>query len=584
MMQFQRQQGGGKRPVAVLGAAAVAVGALVPGALPASASSHVQDLAPACDGFTDPVGFRDIAFLASPTQDAINCAYGYEITKGRVDAEIYAPVDVVKRYEMALFISRAVDVIEVGAGIDVVDTGDAAAAGFTDLAGVPSAARAAIDRLAELEIVYGKSSSSYDPFGPVNRRDMARFINRVQSTIVAQAVDGAEYDAANRTTTFPDVPDLMKGSEDIYAIQSAGIVQGHSSGLYKPFEAVRRDHMALYLMRHIADNIEAGNLFWFEDDEAVDGFTGDVSVEYVDKEWDVFGDLDTSFWFDDTDVFTVDGKTASFSAFKAALSSGDEVHVRSYQRDPERASHFDLSNVNPLAPALAVTGGGEGSENDATVSVTPADEHWSSVRVERAPLVGDFQELATLTADDADGNGVLRYQDDDLAPGQYRYRAFVENDGDTGPASAVVTFTAVVPTDVISPVAQSVGFLDERSSLLALDLADVFYIAFDESIQEPVINSSIEVKDGDGTVATLINDEWNSDFTLSTVPLQLGGKEYAPGHVVLVEVLTPRVLTPGTAAGVGLPATITAQAGLRDANGVKWDIATSIDLEIQPLS
>ena len=582
MMQFQRQESSAlRRPLAVLGATAVAVGALVPTAGTATAVSDVQDLAPACEGLMDSVGFEDIGWLAEPTQQAINCAYNYGITNGKVDGEVYAPVDAVKRYEMALFISRSIDVIEFGADIDVVDAGAAARSTFTDLGGVPSEAKAAIDRLAELGIVHGKDSSTYDPYGPVNRRDMARFINRVQTEIVAAAVPGAEYDPAARTKQFLDVADSMKGSLDIYAIQGAGIVQGHSTGRYEPFQSVRRDHMALYIMRHLADNVEAGNLFWLVDDEAPDGFSGDVSVEYVDKDFDIFGDLDTSFWYDDTDVFTVDGKGVTITQFEAALSSGDGITVTSYQQDPGLSSRFDLRNVNPAAPGVDAKIGGLGSENDITVTVTPADGYWDTVRLEKAAPGGDFQAVAVLTFDDAGANGAVTYYDADLVPGEYRYRAAVVNDGEVGPVSAVAAVVAAEPTDVTSPVAHHVTLERNFTNELLLDTGDIIRIAFNEPIEPLQGGETIRVS-ADGTIADIVNIIGNSSFQLSTAAEEFDGVSYGAGQILRIKVEAPQVHSTGPS-GLSLPATIT-MAEIYDANGVKWDISKSSDLVIEPLN
>lgn len=252
-MSFTTRQGRAfyKRPLAVLGATALTVGAFGPAA---QADSHVQSIAPACDGWTDPFGFTDIQGETQAYQDAINCLAWYDITRGR-NATTYAPDNDVKRYEMALFISRTIGYIEESSDIDVVDPEDADDAGFEDIDGLTGPQQDAVAQLVELEIVQGKNADEFAPYESITRRDMARFIDRLVDNVVDGA-PGADFYEADYTDLFVDVPRDLPGAEDIYSLRAEGIVQGESGNRYLPYASVDRKDMAFFVMRTVADLVE----------------------------------------------------------------------------------------------------------------------------------------------------------------------------------------------------------------------------------------------------------------------------------------------------------------------------------------
>lgn len=252
-MSFTTRQGRAfyKRPLAVLGATALTVGAFGPAA---QADSHVQSITPACEGWTDPFGFEDIQGESQAYQDAINCLAWYKITEGR-NPTTYAPDADVKRYEMALFISRTIGYIEKSSDIDVVDPEDADDAGFEDIDGLNGEQKDAIAQLVELKIVEGKNADEFAPYESITRRDMARFIDRLVDNVVDGSED-ADFYEADYTDLFVDVPADLPGAEDIYSLRAEGIVQGESGNRYLPYASVDRKDMAFFVMRTVADLIE----------------------------------------------------------------------------------------------------------------------------------------------------------------------------------------------------------------------------------------------------------------------------------------------------------------------------------------
>lgn len=252
-MSFTTRQGRAfyKRPLAVLGATALAVGAFGPAA---QAENHVQSIAPACEGWTDPFTFTDIQGETQAYQDAINCLAWYRVTEGR-NPTTYAPDDDVKRYEMALFISNTISYIEESSDIDVVDPEDADDAGFEDIDGLTGEQQAVVAQLVELEIVEGKNADEFAPYESITRRDMARFIDRLVDNVVDGSED-ADFYEADYTDLFVDVPQGLSGAEDIYSLRAEGIVQGESGNRYLPYDSVDRKDMAFFIMRTVADLVE----------------------------------------------------------------------------------------------------------------------------------------------------------------------------------------------------------------------------------------------------------------------------------------------------------------------------------------
>ena len=127
-------------------------------------------------------GFRDMD--GSFSEDAANCLAHYEITLG-TDPGMFSPSQIVPRWQMALFLARA----GRPAGIVLPTASDQ---GFTDL-NVGSDTQEAINQLAELGIMTGNSPTTFDPQGPVTRRQMAVLLARFLS-IAPTGAGGANID------------------------------------------------------------------------------------------------------------------------------------------------------------------------------------------------------------------------------------------------------------------------------------------------------------------------------------------------------------------------------------------------------
>lgn len=192
----------------------------------------------------------DIGGYGQELQDAARCAVAYEVVQGYADGT-YRPEDDIRRHEMAQFLARVLGYAEAAGAVQLpADPSDP----FEDVASVPPEARSAIALLHELGVTMGTSSTTYEPYGPVSRRDMASFVVRTQ-----EVVDPQGY-ATGQTLLFPDVRPGLARDEHINALATEGIVQGFEDGTYRPFTSVDRGQMALFVMRHVDENVAAGRL------------------------------------------------------------------------------------------------------------------------------------------------------------------------------------------------------------------------------------------------------------------------------------------------------------------------------------
>ena len=179
----------------------------------------------------DDSGFTDIA--GNNFEGAIECLVYYGVTTG-VTATTYEPFLTVNRAQMATFFARLVDYAELNGLTGLPDydgTND-----FTDV-GDPTHLES-INRLSQAGIVQGGPGglpeTQYGPGQPVNRAQMASFINRVQGYLQGEDLDGDAYGFATDDTFFPDLAGTAPHTDNINAIASVGITQGDTAGNYNP--------------------------------------------------------------------------------------------------------------------------------------------------------------------------------------------------------------------------------------------------------------------------------------------------------------------------------------------------------------
>jgi phospholipase C len=115
-----------------------------------------------------------------------------------------------------------------------------------------------------------------------------------------------------------------------------------------------------------------------------------------------------------------------------------------------------------------------------------------------------------------------------------------------------------------------------------LTKGDSVKIGFDLALAKPAATASIQVSDGDGTVAKLVNGT-NATFKLNMVAVNQGGNTYPPGWLLTVTLTGPPIVTtPGSVPGVQFPAHVTAASGIKNTKvpGASWSLVQSPDLVV----
>ena len=105
---------------------------------------------------------------------------------------------------MALFIYRLAKIVDDQlAAVDLPDPSDQ---GFTDIDDIDAEAQDAINVLAEIGVVLGKTATMFDPLTNIKRDQMASFINRLQGYIQDQLGGDPDGFAPNSLPLSTGVP------------------------------------------------------------------------------------------------------------------------------------------------------------------------------------------------------------------------------------------------------------------------------------------------------------------------------------------------------------------------------------------
>jgi hypothetical protein len=198
--------------------------------IPAGAASAVTA---ACPAGIPSAGFTDLTGLSSSAIEAINCIKFYGVTAG-TSATTYGPNDNVLRYQMALFIIRALQA-------DGLGLPSGASQGFTDISGLTAAQQTAINQLKQLGISTGTTATTFSPNNNVLRYEMAVFMVRAAAASGVALPSGADQG-------FTDIGGLTAAQQTfVNQLKQLGITSGTSATTFSPFEAVPRWQMALFV-------------------------------------------------------------------------------------------------------------------------------------------------------------------------------------------------------------------------------------------------------------------------------------------------------------------------------------------------
>lgn len=188
--------------------------------------------------------FTDVAdWDADP---AIRCATYYRITVGRTPT-LFAPTEEVPRWQMALFMYRALG----PAGVDTPAESDQ---GFTDLGGLSEEARRAANAVAQLGIMPGAGKGRFDPQGLVSRRSMALILHGFLQSAVLQT--GVTLGGDSAATGFTDLGGLSTAERRaVGSLYALGVVRGAAVGTFAPDDTVTRVQMMRLIARALAYTI-----------------------------------------------------------------------------------------------------------------------------------------------------------------------------------------------------------------------------------------------------------------------------------------------------------------------------------------
>lgn len=207
---------------------------------PPPPTPQARPIGPACTfegGFED--GFADVP-SSNSHEAAIDCIVYWQVTTG-LRPGVYHPSGGVTREQMASFLARF---IEQSGGSLPSDPPDA----FPDDDGSPHEPN--IDKLAAAGITTGLPDGRFDPRGTVTRAQMATFIVRaLEYRIGGPLTEGTAADYFTDDDGNNHEPNINKAAQ-------IGITGGTSGTAFGPHQLVRRDQMASFLARGLAELVD----------------------------------------------------------------------------------------------------------------------------------------------------------------------------------------------------------------------------------------------------------------------------------------------------------------------------------------
>ncbi len=313
------------------------------------------------------------AGFTDTTDTAVDCIKYYGITKGTTATE-YSPTDSVTRYQMALYLTRLLDVANVALG-----TG--ADQGFTDISGKSDAIQLAINQLKQLGITEGKTATTYAPDDNVLRQEMALFIERTLDNLPAGPGGSSESDGVGTTDAgityingecgvdagvktcsglynYTDVDSgsiTVDASMAIKELFTLGIHDGVAATTFNPSSDMTRAAMATFLnaaMNH--SNIRPEGLHLQSSAYTnVGTHTPTMSVSYRDASFDPIAStpVDVHFW---TNTTTAEQQNlTSAGACNTAYTSATADSITECYMDTSETTTDATGNMSPTANATA---------------------------------------------------------------------------------------------------------------------------------------------------------------------------------------------------------------------------------------
>ena len=367
-----------RRRVAVISALAV-IGATVP-----ALSNTTATAAPAVTAITAATLDAPAAYLACPasanipsagfedtTDASVDCLKYFGIVNGTT-ATTYSPTDTVSRWQMALFLTRTLNVANVA-----LPTG--ADQGFTDIAGESAEIQLAINQLKQLGITTGKTATTFAPADNVSRQEMALFIERMLDNLPAGPGGVSEADAAGTSdasisyinsncgegagvktcTGQYNYTDVDAGSVTVEAslaikeLFTLGIHEGVSATTFNPTGDMSRASMATMInaaLNHSHLRPEGLHL-QSSSYSALGTHTPAMSVSYRDASFDAIANasVDVFYWTNST----VEGNAAFLATGACDDSLATALSITACYIDVNEPKTDENGNMTPTANGTA---------------------------------------------------------------------------------------------------------------------------------------------------------------------------------------------------------------------------------------
>ena len=374
-----------RRRIGVLTAVAV-LAALVPtlttvspaSAAPATTAITAATLDAAPDYLACPTSASiPSAGFTDTTDTAVDCIKYYGITSGTT-ATTYSPTDSVSRWQMALYITRLLDVANVtlGTGADQ---------GFTDISGKSAEIQTAINQIKQLGITTGVTATTYVPDGNVSRQEMALFIERMLDNLPAGPGGASEADgllssdaaiayvnsncgegAVVKTCTGQyNYTDIDSGSVTVEAsvaikeLFTLGIHDGVSATTFNPTSDMTRAAMATFMnaaLNHT--NVRPEGLHLQAKAYSGQGTQNpDMSVSYRDASFDPIASapVDVHFWTNSTTEGNTNFLATGLCSTTYTAPTSDSI-TECYIDTNETATD-ENGNMTPTANSTTTLGG-----------------------------------------------------------------------------------------------------------------------------------------------------------------------------------------------------------------------------------
>ena len=208
-------------------------------------ADSLSDLTACLGAAQRPFGFEDVAGWFS--ENDINCIGYYGITLGRT-ATRFAPLEVVPRWQMALFLFRATG----PAGVTLPAAEDQ---GFTDIQGLSEEAMRAANMMAQLGVMPG-SGGKFNPQGKISRAAMALMLDAFLGLVTVGEGGVARDSVQPDPVLFDDIGGLSEANQlAIRRMFEMGVTRGTSTTAFQPGKSVTRGQMAQFIARTLTHTI-----------------------------------------------------------------------------------------------------------------------------------------------------------------------------------------------------------------------------------------------------------------------------------------------------------------------------------------